>query len=1362
MVSNAKGPNRRRWSAVSRRPSRQDYTVAAALLLLLAMVASRALTDRHLDLFVVIALATVGLALPALWLAWATYRSGTLVSQLDVAQVADNLAVAVASQWRAEAAARHFNDPYPLPVSWVGANDSLTDTWDSQVKVLRSSTATVSSQGSGAWAVGSDQLAGQSGELAEVLAHMSGGRLVVLGEPGSGKTMLMVRAILDLLTHRVSGGPIPILVSMASWDPTAQDLRDWLTAQLIADHPALASVPPPHMRLPNQAAALLTMGLILPVLDGLDELPPPLRSMAIAQVNDKWPAREPIVLTSRIEEFRRAIRPSAGIEVVVRGAAVIQLCPLDIGDVGAYLRSLGSSASADPWGRFVTRLDAQAPVAHVLSNPQMLVLARIVYSPPLPGQESSGLPYPTELYNLPDETAIKRHLLDGFISSIYGPTPTVTYKHAPAISRRRPRAKAEHWFIFIARHLQNLGTSELAWWRLSEALYGKQRTLALLGGSIIGFLLFVVWLGLALARGLIARPAVGITLISIAIVSAVQALGVAIALWPRDFTPPKSPHLITRVRYLDHLTSFLYLKRPFREADLASTASPISALRKARGSAIFRALVCAYFAVIAFVVISLLGGRITWDFAIVMVSYSVVLSVITTAWGSYQLAHFFLAFRGKLPYLLFAFLADTQRRGVLSTTGASYQFRYSLLQETLADPARTPDIRQKIRELSDWALGNPEIQDAYITVGAVQSDIEYAVSSVATDSLQRRQSFRVDAAVRQTVLERIRLRLNELGRRSLFNKSLRARLAPGLGAVLDPAHIVLTDAMTEVERLAENVSSASIGISGVRGVGKSTLIRWVCEARHTSRRFPMMGLYVSAPVEYDARDFLIHLYTNLCQLVLSDSRIAHRRSDRKDVMKRHRMGIAAVAILVFGVAESFHVVLMRQLQRWGPSHAGFQKTVSYAAFIIAVLLAVSYFQHLRAGRSGIRIDDAARERLHHLKYQMVETTGHTGTFSGAFGFTVGRSRSRAFSENQMTLPELVADYRLFTERLVSSLQDLVSAGDSTAVIRARLIIGIDEIDRIENAEQAEKFLNDIKAIFGIPSCFYVASLSADALATFERRAISARTAFDTAFDTMIRIEPLDLKTAREILERRAIGLPYPFIALCHILSGGIPRELMRVARSVFDIRNSGHNVKRDEVDCSIIAREVVSRELNSIRQGLLQLAGQLTDPGSAGLIELLDDPLWPSGDLESDLIRLSTLVSAQEDLVDVHREVTAATDIYDRLAASTFLFLTVLEIFSTRLDNIVSDLMAYDSITQDSVGASSVLQLLVKAKSLLAVNPSLAISHVRKFRIDYHLQNVAPSPISRVISARRRAAQASPEGFPVSTNKETHAPSLDN
>ena len=180
---------------------------------------------------------------------------------------------------------------------------------------------------------------------------MPTGRLVVLGEPGSGKTMLMVRLVLDLLAARAAGGPVPVLAPVASWDPSGQDLRDWLGARLITDYPALAGPPPAGAAGPTRAAALLAAGLILPVLDGLDEIPEPVRGAAISRINDALQPGGQVVVTCRTRQYRDAVRPPDGPEVTLTGAAAIQLRPLDADAVRRYLRddAPGPAARAR-WG----------------------------------------------------------------------------------------------------------------------------------------------------------------------------------------------------------------------------------------------------------------------------------------------------------------------------------------------------------------------------------------------------------------------------------------------------------------------------------------------------------------------------------------------------------------------------------------------------------------------------------------------------------------------------------------------------------------------------------------------------------------------------------------------------------------------------------------------------------------------------------------------------------------------------------------------------------------------------------------------------------------------------------------------------
>jgi predicted NACHT family NTPase len=142
----------------------------------------------------------------------------------------------------------------------------------------------------------------------EVPARVPTGRLVVLGEPGAGKTMLMVRLVLDLLARRAAGGPVPFLASIASWNPEEQELRNWLADELLIDHAALARPPAEGRTEPTQAAALLASGLVLPVLDGLDEIPEQVRGPAIRQINHSLRPGEHVIVTCRTRQYRDAVR----------------------------------------------------------------------------------------------------------------------------------------------------------------------------------------------------------------------------------------------------------------------------------------------------------------------------------------------------------------------------------------------------------------------------------------------------------------------------------------------------------------------------------------------------------------------------------------------------------------------------------------------------------------------------------------------------------------------------------------------------------------------------------------------------------------------------------------------------------------------------------------------------------------------------------------------------------------------------------------------------------------------------------------------------------------------------------------------
>jgi len=238
-------------------------------------------------------LATIVVALPltlvALYLAWmqvrvAQQQAASTTGQVSLAPVADQFATALRSQWDAEAAHQRLNDPRPLPVAWQPADPDLVESWHDLITTARVWPGGPPTDPAG-WAIGRAGLAGEDNDLADVLARVPTGRLVVLGEPGAGKTVLLVRLLLDLLARRAPGGPVPVLVPLAAWDPVADDLPTWLARRLVQDHPGLAEPAPPGAGVTTRVRALLDQRLLLPILDGLDELPERMVGRAITRLN---------------------------------------------------------------------------------------------------------------------------------------------------------------------------------------------------------------------------------------------------------------------------------------------------------------------------------------------------------------------------------------------------------------------------------------------------------------------------------------------------------------------------------------------------------------------------------------------------------------------------------------------------------------------------------------------------------------------------------------------------------------------------------------------------------------------------------------------------------------------------------------------------------------------------------------------------------------------------------------------------------------------------------------------------------------------------------------------------------------------
>lgn len=469
------------------------------------------------------AAATLAALLPTLapaYLAWQSFQQDRYGTAQDLAAAADQLASAVKGQWEAEAAIRRLNDPYPLPVAWRQADPDLVEPWP-ELAGLAHSWPGGPPGDPGRWPADETGLAGSGAEIGEVFSvRVPTGRLVVLGEPGSGKTMLLVRLLQDLISRRAPGGPVPVLFSLASWDPVRRPLQDWLAGQLRCTYPALRMPAPATVEVdrgrrapvPDLARALLDARLILPVLDGFDEIQSKLHPVALDAVNRALPARQPLVLAGRTAAYRAALARS-GSTVGLNGAAGIQLLPLTTAEITRYLvRVAGGprSRAAERWTAVTACLGADNPLSEALSTPLGLFLARTIYGPGTgTATADSEVPrHPDELCAIPTREALDAHLFDAFIPAAY------TGQHP--VRPRWALPQAHRSLVFLARHLQadREGSPDLAWWELHRAL--PLAAARLTAGSVLGVLS-------GLAVGIAIGPAVG-TAAGLAVGLAVRAL----------------------------------------------------------------------------------------------------------------------------------------------------------------------------------------------------------------------------------------------------------------------------------------------------------------------------------------------------------------------------------------------------------------------------------------------------------------------------------------------------------------------------------------------------------------------------------------------------------------------------------------------------------------------------------------------------------------------------------------------------------------------------------------------------------------------------------------------------------------------
>jgi len=425
-----------------------------------------------------------------------------------------------------------------------------------------------------------------------------------------------------------------------------------------------------------------------------------------------------------------------------------------------------------------------------------------------------------------------------------------------------------------------------------------------------------------------------------------------------------------------------------------------------------------------------------------------------------------------------------------------------------------------------------------------------------------------------------------------FGTSLPDSNAEGLSQVQNPEFEITTAAGERLRRTITAVSGASIGISGPRGAGKTTLLWSHYQIGNTKP--DVLSVFTSAPVEYDAREFVLHLFGSVCSRVIEKAvgrqeLSAKSRRDYEDERLAHRpRSFLFSPFAILGLSLIYAAILLAYLKTQAAQAAAAAQAsktpvpLLYAIFgafdinpgmlllwgVVLVVLSMfaqpfmrSWQMRRRRELSALSADpqDVAYEQLlerkgplivsaHHqlsnIRFQQSFTSGWSGSLKLPVALEGSIKSDRSWAERQRTLPDIVDDYRRFLDRVVGS--------DETPY--QRVLICIDELDKLESDEAAQRFLNGIKSVFNQARCYYLVSVSENAMSSFERRGLPIRDAFDSSFDEVIQVEYQSLALSKRLLSRRVLNIPDPYLCFCHILAGGLPRDLIRVCRALFDAR----------------------------------------------------------------------------------------------------------------------------------------------------------------------------------------------------------------
>ena len=185
------------------------------------------------------------------------------------------------------------------------------------------------------------------------------GTLLILGDPGAGKTTMLLelaRSLIDQAKQDLDH-PIPVVFNLSSWAAQPQSIEQWLVNELQTRY-----------QIPQRIGqAWIEKAEILPLLDGLDEVVLEQRPACVEAINQfqlqNW--LNPLVVCSRTADYE-----ALGDRLQLQGAIVVQ--SMQPTQVDAYFDCLGNQVAK-------TALAQNPFLQELVNTPLMASIMAIAY-----------------------------------------------------------------------------------------------------------------------------------------------------------------------------------------------------------------------------------------------------------------------------------------------------------------------------------------------------------------------------------------------------------------------------------------------------------------------------------------------------------------------------------------------------------------------------------------------------------------------------------------------------------------------------------------------------------------------------------------------------------------------------------------------------------------------------------------------------------------------------------------------------------------------------------------------------------------------------------------------------------------------